>query len=294
MEISVRHKYQRFLELERKLKPKSFKAYLKNLDLVTSKAGDLFLVKHRDEIVEAILAVEREQGWNPSGASSWRCSHNICYFYKWATMDGLIPFNPYPFNAFRKPQYKSVQFTNNEEWEILSSNEIHLTHQDKLMLWTFWDTGLRREELAKLDQDDFILPERIIFLPEDKSKGGYGQRYVAMSRKTFALATRQFKLLKSLNIGPHAFVGEGYGRINVDEVTARITKIGRVVKPGNFIKINPRKLRHSVPIRMLEAGAGDLEVMTTMGHASNEMTRRYTHSTKTFARSVRDKYLQKA
>lgn len=284
--------YKNFLIHERRLKDKTVKEYLSNLNLVASKV-DIMTATTRHPISKAIHDLKTERGWGEEASTAWRCAHDIVFFYKWALAEGVIQINPYPFNSFRKPQYHAVKFTTEEEFCEVVDGSIHLTDQDKLMLWTYWDTGLRREELQLLDQKDFLLEEDLIFLPQEKSKGGYGQRYVALSPKTKERAIYHFKQLNRLGVGPHAFCGENFERINPDEITARVIRAGKVFAPGKFIKINPRALRHALPIRMLERGASDLEIMANHGHANVEMTRRYTHSTKSFAKGIREKYLGK-
>lgn len=282
-------KYKDFLEFERSLKPKTVGSYLNNLALISDKI-DVLAVKHRTEVVGAIKQIKKERGWGQKATTTWRCSHDLCYFYKWATMDGIIPFNPYPFNMFRKPQANSVEFITSLQFSRIMENDMHFTHQDKLLLWVFWDTALRREELQKLDREDFNLKKGIIFLPEEKSKGSYGQRHVAMSETTKNLLIEQFKLLDKAGVDTHVFCGDNYKRINADQIYKRIIRAGKVI-PGQYIKLSPRIMRHSLAVRLLEAGASDLEIQMTLGHANKEMTRRYAHSVESFAKGIRDKYL---
>lgn len=290
MEKSITEKYKDFLGFERSLKKKTISSYLNNLKLISEKI-DVLAVKHRSEIVGAIKEIRTERGWGEKATTTWRCSHDICYFYKWATMEGVIPFNPYPFNNFRKPQASGVRFITELQFRRIMANDMHFTHQDKLLLWVFWDTALRREELQKLDRNDFNLEKGIIFLPEEKSKGSYGQRHVAMSETTKNLLIEQFKLLDKAQIGPHVFCGDNYRRINADQIYKRIVRAGKVI-PGQYIDLGPRIMRHSLAVRLLEAGASDLEIQMTLGHANKEMTRRYAHSVESFAKGIREKYLE--
>jgi len=286
---SIKEKYEEFLRVERRLKPKSIKEYINYLSVLESEINDPLAVKHRSEIVDALTRVKTSRDWEDQTA--WRCSFLIKKFYDWLTLDGIIPFNPYPFTAFRKPRPREVHFLTTEQFRSVVSGYMHLTHQDLLILWVLWDTALRREELRQIDRENVNLEERLIFLPADKSKGSYGQRYVTMSEETHALLTRQLDLLHKAGVGPHIFCGENYERINADEITKRIIRAGKVFGPGAYLKITPHMLRHSLATRMKEAGASDLDIMMTLGHSDIEMTRRYSHVTKTYARSVREKFL---
>lgn len=292
MEKDTIEQYKKHLCFERQLKKKTVDAYLNNITQV-EKYIDLIAVKHRSEIVSAIEKVQTTNNWNPKASTTWRCSRDIVYFYKWAVMERIIEYNPYPFNAFRKPQYNKVDFITESQFKAVASNEMHLTHQDKLILWVFWDTALRREELRLLDRENFDLENGVIFLPEEKSKGAYGQRHVAMSETTIKLVKKQFQLLDLAGVTPHVFCGDNYRRINPDEIYKRMIRAGKMC-PKGYIKLCPRAMRHSLAVRLLEAGATDLEVQMTLGHANKEMSRRYAHSVTSFAKGVREKYLQTA
>jgi site-specific recombinase XerD len=52
--------------------------------------------------------------------------------------------------------------------------------------------------------------------------------------------------------------------------------------------------RHALAMRMLDAGATDLEVIKTLGHASISQTIIYNHSTKKFALRNRARLFQNA
>lgn len=273
------------------MKQKSVKEYFTYLELFQTLVHDP-LKSTRQEIVDAISCVKQERNWGDQ--TTWRFSALIKRFYDFCTLYEIIPIHPYNFNAFRKPRLHVPKFLTESEFRQVIDFDLHLTHQDKLCLWILWDTALRREELRLLDQTDFDLKEKIIFLPAEKSKGEYGQRYVGMSDRTMELLEYQLEILGQKNIGPHLLCGENWDRINADELTNRIIRAGKVCSTNGYIKINPRMLRHSLAVRLKMRGASDLEIMMILGHASLEMTRRYSHVSKSFAKSLQDKYLRTA
>lgn len=294
MELSqqIIDRYVSYLRLERRLKEKSIKEYLNALNTFRTEVPEPLGVKHRSEVVNAVNLIREKRRWEDQ--TTWRCAFLVKKFFDWATLEQIIPFNPYPFSAFRKPRPKEVVFLTEEEFSRVVENDIHLTHQDKVILWLLWDTALRREELRLLDQTDIDFDRRLIFLPAEKSKGRYGQRYVSMSERSAEYLTRQFEILRKNGIGPHILCGHNFKRINGDEITKHMVRAGKVCVPGQFVKITPRALRHSLATRMKERGASDLEIMMVLGHSDLEMTRRYSHVTRTFAASIREKYLAPA
>ncbi len=147
-------------------------------------------------------------------------------------------------------QYKREPLTQEEANRLANKCE---THEDRLVVWTLLDTGLRVSELAKLPRDNLDWQTHRIMI---YGKGGpYGQR---SKRRVIPLSSRVQPLLEG-----HLALHERM------EISARTME--RMVKRiANRAQIRrnttPHVLRHTFAITALQKGISLAALQRLLGH----------------------------
>lgn len=156
--------------------------------------------------------------------------------------------------------------------------------RDKALLETFFSTGLRVSELAKLKIDDINLAK-----PEFTVRGkGSKVRLVFLSETARHWIKKYLDARHDTN--PHLFVGQS--KINegsdkpltsrsIERLVERYAKIAGIMK-----KVTPHTLRHSYATDLLLNGADIRSVQAMLGHSSITTTQVYTHITDNQLRDV--------
>lgn len=282
MDATIIEEYRKFNERVRKLAPKTVFEYERVIKSFVD--FDLLSATQSSDIDDAIISLSNKYNWE--GVYEYKYSRILKIFYSWLQYKSYKKENPYTHSEIRKPRSKPSEFLVQEEFNFIKQNDLFLTHQDKTIINLLWDTGVRPSEMALIDADQFDFNENLLYIPPEKSKGGYGERYIPFSHTTSELAKGQINRIKK----PFVFVGQNYERINKNEISKRIAFIGNNLLPEKK-HLTPYMFRHSLAMRLLDAGATDLEVIKLLGHASISQTIIYAHSTKNHARTVRSKYL---
>lgn len=236
-----------------------------------SKEVDLLSIKTHQEITDAILRVKAK--YSHKEAMTYKIASIMVSFYRWAHhIAGVVDLNPYPFSPFRRPRPKEPDYINEDEFKKIINNPF-LTVQDRAMMMLFWDTGIRRGECAKLNDSDIDLKENIAHIRQETTKGNYTFRYCPFTSETAKIMGLHIRLKGQYSGCNALFISTLGERLGENKISERVAEIGRFAD----IKISPHTLRHSLPIRLLEAGASDIFVMKIMGHSSHEMLSHYTH-----------------
>lgn len=194
-----------------------------------------------------------------------------------------------------KAQSRSLKFLDPSEMQRLLAAP-DLTEErglrDRALLETFFSTGLRVSELARLDRDDINLrtrefsvvgkgrKSRIVFLTE--AAAGWLERYLAAR-------TDRWK--------PLFIRTRGERDLNPDGLRMRMSprSLERVVEKyvkaaGLPVAATPHTLRHSFATDLLSNGADLRAVQEMLGHANLNTTQIYTHVTNPQLRAVHRKF----
>ncbi len=282
MNATILNEYAEFNLNVRKLAKKTREEYVRVVESFHD--FDLLNATGPAEIDAAIVKMSQANEWDP--VYEYKYSRILKTFYHWLFYKEYTPKNLYPHSEIRKPRSKPAQFLIQEEFEFIKNNDLFLTHQDKTMINLLWDTGVRPSEMALIDVPQLDFKDNLLYIPPEKSKGGYGERHIPFSIRTAELLKSQIQTIRK----DYIFIGCNYERINKNEISKRIAHIGFHLLPIKK-RLTPYMFRHSLAIRLLEAGATDLEIIKLLGHASISQTIVYAHSTKTHAKSIRHKYL---
>lgn len=140
------------------------------------------------------------------------------------------------------------------------------TLQEKLIIWTLLDTGLRVSELCALRTDSIQWQQRQIRV---KGKGGsYGKktqiRTVPMSRRVRALLEPYFVLNDHFPVGPR-------------QVQKRVKELANRAKLSQAV--TPHVLRHTFATLALQKGVSLAAVKKILGHDRLSTTEIYLNLT---------------
>jgi len=164
--------------------------------------------------------------------------------------------------------------------------------RDRALLETFFSTGLRLAELARLDREHINLKTRefgvigkgrkprVVFLSDAASEW--------LTRYLQARHDRWKPLFIRLKGKPDPMPGGPAMRISPRSIERLVQKYVRVAGLG--IKATPHTLRHSFATDLLSNGADLRAVQELLGHANLNTTQIYTHVTNPQLRSAHRKF----
>ncbi len=147
------------------------------------------------------------------------------------------------------------------------SNPILLT--EKIIIYLFFETGIRRNEILNIKISNICLDEQFILLTETKTK----------DERVIYFTPRLFKLLsKYLDINnDHIYLLWNYRtnkRFTGDNLRRLFEKIKRETK---IVKLHPHMLRHTFATYYLERGGNLTTLQSVLGHNNLKTTEIYLH-----------------
>ncbi len=164
--------------------------------------------------------------------------------------------------------------------------------RDRALLETFFSTGLRLAELARLDRDHINLKTRefgvigkgrkprVVFL-SDAACTWLGRYLEARSDRWKPLFIRMKGRLDATPGGP----GMRMSVRSIERVVQKYVKLA-----GLGVKATPHTLRHSFATDLLSNGADLRAVQELLGHANLNTTQIYTHVTNPQLRAAHRKF----
>lgn len=162
-----------------------------------------------------------------------------------------------------------------------TSGMTFLNLRDQLIIRIFIDSGIRREELVRIDIDDVDLKQQQLIVR--RGKGG-APRIVTLG-KSVRQVYRQYLRVRAKQHAaestPAVFLGtrrnkkSGY-RMTGDAVREMIKR--RCVDAGIAERTYPHRFRHTWATDQLDAGVSESDVQRLGGWTNGEMVQRYTGS----------------
>jgi len=188
---------------------------------------------------------------------------------------------------------RDLTLTEAEMEKFLSSVEMDtpVGLRNRVILETFYGTGIRARELMKLDVSDFLKEERMLFIRNGKGQKDrivplgpnvceYLKRYLSQARPKMM---RRKKLKeKALFLGKF---GDRLGHRILDRLFVSVRK-----KSGIKKHVTPHVMRHSFATHLINAGADIREVQLLLGHASISSTEIYINLASSRLKEVYEKY----
>jgi len=249
---------------------------------------DLLEVKRHSEVTDAILRIKARHSHKQ--AMTYKTASIVVSFYRWAfCIAEIIESNPFPFSPFKRPKMREPAYIKEEQFAKIVQNPL-LSVQDRAIMYLLWDTGIRRGEMGKLNDSDLDFTQGVVHIRRETSKGEYTFRYCPFTDKTAGILKLHLELKAGYSPSESLFISAKGERICENTISERVTEIGRMVDE----QISPHTIRHSLPIRLLEAGSSDVFVMKVMGHSSHEMMAHYTHISPEKSKKMYHELLQQA
>lgn len=192
-------------------------------------------------------------------------------FFNWMVAEELLPKNPM---ASMKPPIVEVPVIQPFSIEDIT-NMMKITARSKFLdlrnralILTFLDTGVRLEEMSRIQLDDVCFDDETINIMGKGRKG----RLVRIG-KTTQKALLRYLVARDDDL-PALWLTEERRPLTRDGVK---TIIRRITKPATVSGARPstHTFRHTAAINFLRNGGTEFTLQIMLGHTSLKMTRRY-------------------
>jgi integrase/recombinase XerD len=205
---------------------------------------------------------------------------SIKMFFKWLAQENHILYNPASEVIAPRPTASRLPLvlTPDQVEAILQQPDLSRVYglRDRAVLEVFYATGIRRLELCRLQMQDVVLAQQLLYVR--KGKNGKDRLLPLGERATHWLAryinNARPQLMVDLN--EEALFLNDYGERFAD------SKLGDRVKrfmanAGIVAEGSCHLLRHAMATHMLENGAELRYIQAMLGHADLKSTQIYTH-----------------
>ena len=269
----------------RKLSDKTIRNYGKLigylLDYLKEQHKVLCLEDVRPMYIKAYLMMLQERGAKPQYINDQLKAFKVLfrYLYEEGYTDSILTER---IKNVKQPKTIIKTFT---EQEVKKLTEYYSGHtfmevRNRLMLMTFFDTGIRVSELIdlKLSQvkDEYILihgkgdKERVV--PKSPLLNKWMFKYLNTQENFFAYRRVPENVFLSRN-----------GRPMTTEAIHRVIKIaGKAVGVSRDIRVSPHTCRHTFAQMQLKNGLDLYSLSRLMGHSSISITQRYLEGLRDF------------
>ncbi len=274
--------------------PHTLDAYRRDLhqlfDFLMENQGQEIQVESIDRHhLRAFLAHLRQR--NLAAKSMQRKISALRSFFRFTCRKGLIETSPAAgIRGPRTPRSLPRVLTQEETTQLVETPDATagpLGARDAALLELLYSSGLRVEEVTKLDVEDVDLPAGFVQV-EGK---GRKERTVPLgepAREAIAGYMRErAAVLSELGVRSRAMFLNRFGkRLSVRGIQRLVRKYHLL---AGLMHVSPHTLRHSFATHLLEAGADLRSIQELLGHESVRTTQRYTHVTTKHLREVYEK-----
>jgi len=194
-------------------------------------------------------------------------------FLNWCVKQNYILKSPLTFSPPKLPDIIKPAFTDDELKSIINACTGSLGLRNRAMVLVLIDTGIRREELAKIKIVDINIEARLISIIGKGRK----QRLVPISSRTLKTIWQYLKLRKNpseflwLTEEGKPLTGDGVGQM-VQDLMNRAEITGH--------KASCHVFRHTFANDCLDNGMDPLDLMYLLGHTSLKMVENYSRAHK--------------
>jgi integrase/recombinase XerD len=281
-----------YLSLERGLSPNTRTAYAHDLETLLSYLREknirsINAIKRRD-ILDFLLQ-QKDRGLSTRSIS--RRLVAIKVFFRYLEQEGMLTQNI--TETMESPRLWKVlpdTLTYKEIDRLLEAPDMatSLGVRDKAILETFYSTGLRVSELARLEAADIHADEGYL-----RCMGkGRKERVVPLgeaARNAIARYAREIRPTLAAGAEPPPLFltrrGQGFTRKGLWKLIKKYAKQAGIMK-----NVTPHTLRHSFASHLLANGAPLRVIQEMLGHADIATTQIYTHVDSARLKSVHDQF----
>lgn len=257
------------------------RATVRRPDVILSRLNTGALPHFRDRQIDAITTrdVQQFHAKMRERLSATTANHHLVLLkamLNWAVKIDLLEKNPcIGVKKFQEPQGRERYLSKDEVRRFLAALDSCDNVPVASGLRTLLFSGLRSREVFALRWDDVIDETRSIHLRRTKSGKA---RHVYLSSAAWA----EIERMRGLHIGDHPFVFPG--RMPNTPVMQPHHAFRAILKVAGINDFRIHDLRHSFASAMVQSGTTLFEVQKSLGHASSQMTQRYSHLTDTALR----------
>jgi site-specific recombinase XerD len=192
-------------------------------------------------------------------------------FLRWCVKQNYLIESPLTFSPPKLPDVIKPAFTDDELKRIINACQGSLGLRNKAMVLVLVDTGIRRDELAKIKVSDINLDGRLLTIIGKGRK----QRVLSITPTTLKAIWQYLKSRRSpseflwLTEEGKPLTGDGLGQV----LQGLMNRAG--IK-GH--KASAHVFRHTFANNFLDAGGDPLDLMYLLGHASLKMVENYSRA----------------
>ena len=277
---------QEFLDhllVARNYSPRTVKSYQEDIDKFCE------FIYHEGVMIDDVdviyirnfLTEELNQGI--SKRSCKRRLSSLKHFYKFMVNVGYIKDNPFVFISAPKVETKYPHALYKDQIAELFKRNAERTDElalrDQAILYLLYYSGIRADELVKLDVQSVALKDRVVRVLGKGNK----ERIIPFTAdcqkvlKAYIDKERIVLLRKSKDMSPALFLNAQGERLTTRGLEYILDAIEE--KIGLYVGLHPHILRHSFATHLLENGADLRVIQELLGHESINATQVYTHVT---------------
>ena len=205
---------------------------------------------------------------------------SIKMFFKWLAQENYLPYNPASEVIAPRPTASRLPLvlTPHQVEDILQQPSLDTAYgvRDRAVLEVFYATGIRRLELCRLEMQDVVLAQQLLYVRKGKNgkdrllplgeRASYWlARYINDARPQLVIDMRE----ETLFLNDY---GERFRDSKLGDRVKRFMANAGIVAEGSC-----HLLRHAMATHMLENGAELRYIQAMLGHADLKSTQIYTH-----------------
>ena len=277
---------QEFLDhllVVRKYSPRTVKSYQEDIDKFCE------FIYHEGVMIDDVDAIcirnflTEELNQGISKRSCKRRLSSLKHFYKYMVNVGYTKDNPFIFISAPKVETKYPHALYKDQIAELFKRNAERTDElalrDQAILYLLYYSGIRADELVKLDVQSVALKDRVVRVLGKGNK----ERIIPFTPecqkvlKAYVDKERIVLLRKSKDLSPALFLNAQGERLTTRGLEYILDAIEE--KIGLYVGLHPHILRHSFATHLLENGADLRVIQELLGHESINATQVYTHVT---------------
>jgi len=194
-------------------------------------------------------------------------------FFNWCIRQKYLLQSPLTFSAPKLPDVIKPVFTDEELKRILNVCTGSLGLRNKAMIMVLIDTGIRREELARIKLSDINIDARLILI----TGKGRKQRLLHISPVTLKTIWQYLKQRRNPN--EHLWLTEESKPITGDGIGQMLQGLMKSAGISGH-KASCHVFRHTFANNRLDEGMNPLDLQYLLGHTSLKMVENYSRAHK--------------